>query len=87
MGRDDWILCQITSNPYGDSAAIRITNADFESGSLQQISFVRPGKLFTGNETLMQGIAGQLTPDKFAEIVETIVSIIRNDSRTANHGS
>ena len=24
-GRDDWILCQVTSNPYSDPAAIRIS--------------------------------------------------------------
>ena len=82
VDRDDWILCQITSNPYGDSRAIRISEADFESGSLRRISFVRPGKLFTGNQMLIQGIAGQLTPAKFVEVVETIVAIIRNDSWT-----
>jgi len=24
-GRDDWILCQVTSNPYGDSRAVHLT--------------------------------------------------------------
>ena len=87
VGRDDWILCQIISNLYGGSRAIRITDADFESGSLHTISFVRPGKLFTGNETLMREIAGQLNPDKFAEIVEVIVAMIRSNSRTGDPGT
>jgi len=48
-GRDDWILCQVTSNPYADANAIEISDVDFASGSLQRVSFVRPGKLFTSN--------------------------------------
>ena len=48
-GRDDWVLCQITSNPYADTAAVRIDDADFATGSLQRVSFARPGKLFTAN--------------------------------------
>lgn len=36
-GRGDWILCQITSNPYGDSRAIEITDSSFDAGSLRII--------------------------------------------------
>jgi mRNA interferase MazF len=48
-GRGDWILCQITSNPYADARAIEITDASFDSGSLFVTSYARPGKLFTAN--------------------------------------
>ena len=27
-GRGDWILCQVTSNPYGDPAAVALEDAD-----------------------------------------------------------
>ena len=46
-GRSDWVLCQITSSPYGDSAAVPLDAADFESGGLMVASFARPGKLST----------------------------------------
>jgi len=46
-GRDDWILCQVTSNPYADPIAVQITDSDFETGSLQRVSFARQSKLFT----------------------------------------
>ncbi|MBU0462339.1 MAG: MazF family transcriptional regulator, partial [Proteobacteria bacterium] len=36
-GRDDWILCQVTSNPYSDPTAIRINESDFGIGSLQKV--------------------------------------------------
>lgn len=28
-GRGDWVLCQITSNPYADTSAIQLDTADF----------------------------------------------------------
>ena len=28
-GRGDWILCQVTSNPYGDVHAVEMTNDSF----------------------------------------------------------
>lgn len=35
VGKNDWILCQITSNPYQDSKAITLTDNSFAQGSLQ----------------------------------------------------
>ena len=51
-GRDDWILCQVTGNPYADPEAIQITDRDFETGSLQGVSYARPAKLFIANKFL-----------------------------------
>jgi mRNA interferase MazF len=33
-GRDDWIACQITSNPYSDPRALELTEKDFAHGRL-----------------------------------------------------
>jgi mRNA interferase MazF len=30
-GRGDWVLCQITSNPYGDPAAVLLDTPDFQA--------------------------------------------------------
>ena len=49
-GRSDWILCQITSQPYTDPIAIEISNTDLTTGSFQKNSYARPGKLFTAND-------------------------------------
>ncbi len=38
-GRGDWILCQITSSPYGDPAAVPLDAPDFASGGLLVASF------------------------------------------------
>ncbi len=34
VDRNDWILCQVTSNPYADLRAVEIGDSDFASGSL-----------------------------------------------------
>src|SRR5205814_992012 len=49
QGRGDWILCQITSNAYGDPAAVPPNVPDFASGGLRVASFAPPGKLFTAH--------------------------------------
>lgn len=32
--RGDWILCQITSRPYGDQTAVKLEAEHFDAGSL-----------------------------------------------------
>lgn len=76
-GRDDWILCQITSNPYGDARAVTLADDSFASGSLRVTSFARPGKLFTDSRDLMVAQVGVLKVDSLSQIVESAVSILR----------
>ena len=75
-GRDDWILCQITSKPYGDIRAICLEEGDLASGSLRLTSFARPGKLFTAHASLVAGQIGQLKAPKFAAIREAVKQMI-----------
>ena len=76
-GRGDWILCQITSNPYGDSQAIMLTNASFITGSLQLTSYARSAKLLTVNRDLMVTQVGTLKVGEFRRIVETVINVLR----------
>lgn len=76
-GRGDWILCQVTSNPYADPRAVELSDADFVDGSLQRVSFARPGKLFTANEELIVRRAGALRPHAVTKIVGRIVELLR----------
>lgn len=72
--RGDWILCQVTSKPYADARAIRLDAADFAKGGLQLKSYVRPGKLFTANETLMLEAAGQLRMETMRAVLQTVAA-------------
>ncbi len=74
-GRQDWILCQITSQHYTDPKAIEITNDDFVSGSLKRTSYARPSKLFTANEGIIAKQVGMLKLSKFEEIRKAVIEI------------
>ena len=75
-GRGDFVLCQITSNPYADPFAVELTDADFADGSLQRVSFARPGKLFTAHQSLLSARVGILVPAAHARVVERIVALL-----------
>ena len=76
VGRGDWIVCQITCKAYSDALAVGIADEDFVSGNLQRMSYARASKLFTANESLFSGIAGQLNTEKFQEIKNVVVDIL-----------
>jgi mRNA interferase MazF len=50
---NDVILCQITSSAKSDASAIPITIADFASGFLKDISYIRTSKIFTAEKNLI----------------------------------
>ena len=81
-GLDDWILCQVTSNPYTDPKAVRITNEDFRTGSLQRLSYARPTKLFTANNSLMSRVVGELNAIAFNNVINTIIEILSDTTKT-----
>ena len=76
VDRGDWILCQITSNPYADSHAVQLSDTDFHSGSLQCVSYVRPGKLFTANATLIRMEVGNLKQVAFKNVLMSVINIL-----------
>ena len=77
VGSDDWILLQITSNPYADVDAIEINNSSFETGGLQRMSFIRPGKIFTANLSIVQQKVGQLRRELAGDVLEKVIALIR----------
>ncbi len=76
-GRGDWILCQVTSNAYGDPIAIVLTTPDFDSGGLLVKSYARPGKLFTAHAGLLICSVGALTPVAFGNILSAVASLFQ----------
>ncbi len=74
-GRDDWILCQVTSKSYGDPRAIALTDAELDAGSLRTVSYVRPGKLFTADRELMVMQVGRVRMETFRQILDAVVDM------------
>ena len=78
VGRGDRILCQITSNPYGDPSAVALDATAFAHGDLR-VARSRPGKLFTASEELVVAEVGMLTADALMRIVNAVVNVLRGD--------
>jgi mRNA interferase MazF len=78
--RGDWIVCQITSNPFADKRCILLTSNSFVRGGLVRDSYLRPTKLFTANESLIAGTVGSLNPAMFESVRDAVVVIIRGVS-------
>jgi mRNA interferase MazF len=79
-GRGDWILCQITSKPYGDAKAILVDSNDFTHGSLRLASYARSAKLFTAHSSLIANRIGALNGAKFSSIQQAVVRMIQTGS-------
>jgi len=77
VSRGDHVLCQVTSNPYADPNAVELTEERFREGSLQRVSYARPGKLFTANTELFEGQVGLLSEEVRTEIVSEVVRLLR----------
>ena len=76
-GRGDWILCQVTSKPYGDTRAVELVKKSFATGSLRVTSYARPGKLFTANRDLMVAQVGSLKSKSFGVIIDAVIELVR----------
>jgi hypothetical protein len=76
-GRGDVVLCQVTSNAYGDSSAIMLGAPDFASGGLLVASYARPGKLFTMSEGLIVRSVGVLTPAGFDRVRDAVIKLLK----------
>ena len=77
VDRDDWILCQVTSNPYADTKAVEITQSDFSSGSLSRVSYARPGKLFTASNAIMEKEVGSLTCARLSSVINAVITLLK----------
>ena len=82
-GRNDWILCQVTSKPYSDPKALKLTDASFDQGSLRLVSYARPSKLFTANDSIIRAQVGVLNKQTYMEIVDIIVKLLYSNIPTS----
>lgn len=76
-GRGDWILCMVTSNAYADPNVITIGPGNFRRGALRQVSYVRPGKLFTAHESLVSDVVGELHGEVVDRLRDAVVQLVR----------
>ncbi len=73
---DDVILAQITTTSKIDDYSIPISNSDFEEGSLNLSSIIKPQRLFTADKSIILYKAGTLSKSKIKEVEKEIIKII-----------
>jgi mRNA interferase MazF len=76
---EDLILCQITSQSVADDYAVSIAAEDFSTGGLNQNSNVRPNRIFTASQSIIAYKAGEILPNKLAEVIDKIVEILHTN--------
>ncbi len=74
---NDLILCQITSQTVSDEYAIKIDNSHFNMCGLNQVSNIRPNRLFTADKSIVLYKAGQLKLEKLEEVIVKIIEILQ----------
>lgn len=75
-GRGDMVLCQITSQGYGDVRAISLGPTDFLTGGLRLASWARPGKLFTAHTRLMTTSVGRLNDNALRRVLDAVLALL-----------
>jgi mRNA interferase MazF len=76
-GRDDWIMCQITSKAYADPRAIELGPSSFAQGSLSRLSYARPGKLFTASARIIVRPSCFLKLEVLRTIIDAVIGLLR----------
>jgi mRNA interferase MazF len=76
---DDIIVSQITGKSHEHSVEISISKKDFKQGGLKVDSYLRLDKIFTMEKSLIKYKAGSLKNEKFGEILDKIVSFLREN--------
>ena len=79
--RGDYVLVQVTSKPYGDDRAVELVEGSFARGGLDRTSYVRPGKLFTANMSLIAREVGTLDQGMLNTLVEAVIGILSGEPR------
>ena len=72
VGMQDWVLCRITSRGRGRSGNIAIAQQDMRTGRLPRNSWVRSGRLFTLNESVLGPFMGRVETHKLNEVLAAI---------------
>ena len=74
---DDVILCQITSKTISDDYAISLASGDFQNGSLNQESNIRPNRIFTADSNIALYRIGTIKSPKLSQVTDKIVEILK----------
>jgi mRNA interferase MazF len=76
LSGEDVILCQITSRTIADGYAIPLSADDFTEGNLNQESNIRPNRIFTADQRIIQYRVGKASSEKTQAVISIIIKIL-----------
>ena len=76
---DDIIVAQITSSSYEKPVEVLLEENSFRKGGLKRESFVRIDKIASIEKSLIKYKAGSLKQEKFDEILNKIISFLKEN--------
>ena len=74
---NDLIFCQITSKDRSENGAIKLTPDNFNSSRLNLISYARPDKLFTGDESIIVDAYGKLNDATKQDLLDSVMQLFK----------
>jgi len=72
----DVILCQITSENVRDEYAIPLRRKDFQEGTINRDSNIRPNRLFTADEGIITYKAGSVKKSALDQAIEKTIALL-----------
>ncbi len=84
---DDWLICAITSQLRHEVAGwdekILPSHDDFGKSGLKEGSLIRIGKLASVEESILQGVLGEISARRLEEILTRLSKHLENDALSA----
>jgi mRNA interferase MazF len=77
LSGDDYILSQITSQTVKDNYSISLEPADFETGTLNKKSNIRPNRIFTADQKILLYKIGHIKQAKINETIQGLITILK----------
>lgn len=81
---DDWLICAITSQlrheVKGWDEKVSPTDDDYDESGLKQASLIRIGKLATVEESILQGVLGEISAKRLERILTRLSKHLGNDN-------
>ena len=72
----DVVLAYVTSRPQGGKWAIAISDQDLAKGRLAKDSWIRVDRLTTVEQSLVQGVVGQLNAAVLRQVRDGLVALL-----------
>jgi mRNA interferase MazF len=76
-GSNALLLCQITSQAIRDNYAVQLDVSDFQSGSLKKTSVIRPNRIFTADEHIIEYRAGHINTVVIEKVISNLIGLLQ----------